>query len=127
MKLDKNTYQSLLAKAKENPRLRFAMDLRTTPEDKSQRMLNALIPGTEVPIHRHINTSETAVILYGHIDEIFYDEEGNELERHSLHCGEGLQIPSGCFHSINVYEPTILLEVKDGAYSPILPEDIITK
>lgn len=127
MELNKSLYTQLLEQAKGNLRLRQALDLRTTADDKSQRLLNALIPGTQVPIHRHTASSETAIVLYGHIDEMFYDEVGNELERHSLHCGEGLQIPSGCFHSICVYEPSILLEVKDGAYSPILPEDIITK
>ncbi len=127
MQLNTELYKSILEQAKNNPRLRQAMDLRTTTEDNSQRMLNALIPGTQIPIHRHTKTSETSVILYGSIDEIFYDIDGNELVRYTLHVGDGLQIPVGQFHTIEVKEPSILLEIKDGAYSPAKQEDIIEK
>lgn len=127
MELNKELYKDLLEQAKSNPRLRQALDLRTTPEDGSQRMLNALIPGTQVPIHRHTSSAETAIILYGHIDEIYFDNEGNETECHSLHVGDGLQIPIGQFHTVEVHEPSILLEVKDGAYMPAKPEDLINK
>lgn len=127
MKLGIELYKELLEQAKNNPRLRQALDLRTTSEDNSQRLLNALIPGTEVPIHRHTASAETAVILYGHIDEIYFNAEGNETSRHSLHVGEALQIPVGQFHTVEVYEPAILLEIKDGAYAPVMPEDMIIK
>lgn len=127
MQLNTELYKSILEQAKNNPRLRQAMDLRTTTEDNSQRMLNALIPGTQIPIHRHTTTSETSVILYGSIEEIFYDIDGNELVRYTLHVGDGLQIPVGQFHTIEVKEPSILLEIKDGAYSPAKQEDIIEK
>ena len=127
MQLNTELYKRILEQAKNNPRLRQAMDLRTTTEDNSQRMLNALIPGTQIPIHRHTTTSETSVILYGSIDEIFYDIDGNELARYTLHVGDGLQIPVGQFHTIEVKEPSILLEIKDGAYSPAKQEDIIEK
>ena len=127
MELNKDLYTQLLEQAKDNPRLRQAMDLRTTSEDQSQRLLNALLPGTVVPIHRHTTTTETAIILYGCIDEIYYDNDGNETSRHPLHVGDGLQIPVGQFHTVEVYEPSILLEVKDGAYAPAKPEDMILK
>ena len=127
MELNKELYKDILKQAKVNPRLRQALDLRTTSEDGSQRMLNALIPGTQVPIHRHTSSAETAIILYGHIDEIYYDNDGNETERHSLHVGDGLQIPVGQFHTVEVHEPSILLEVKDGKYEPVKPEDVIAK
>lgn len=127
MELNKDLYLQLLEQAKGNPRLRQALDLRTTDKDQSQRLLNALIPGTQVPIHRHPTTAETAIILYGHIDEIYYDNEGNEIERHELKVGDGLQIPVGQFHTVEVHEPSILLEVKDGAYAPAKPEDMILK
>lgn len=127
MQLNTELYQQLLDQAKQNPRLRQAMDLRTTPDDNSQRMLNALIPGTQVPIHRHPITSETAIILYGCIDEMYYDNDGNEIARYTLCVGDGLQIPVGQFHTVEVKEPSILLEVKDGAYSPAKTEDIIEK
>lgn len=125
MELNNTLYETLLQQAAENPRLRQAMDLRTTDNDQSQRMLNALMPGTQVPIHRHITSSETAIILYGQVDEMFYDKDGNETARHILHVGEGLQIPVGQFHTIEVHEPSILLEMKDGPYAPVNPEDII--
>lgn len=127
MELNKDLYTQLLEQAKVNPRLRQAMDLRTTSEDQSQRLLNALLPGTQVPIHRHPATAETAVILYGHIDEIYYDNDGNETSRHTLNIGDGLQIPVGQFHTVEVHEPSILLEVKDGAYAPAKSENIILK
>lgn len=127
MELNKTLYLQLLEQAKDNPRLRQALDLRTTSDDQSQRLLNALIPGTLVPIHRHPTTTETAVILYGHIDEIYYDNEGHEIERHSLRVGDGLQIPVGQFHTVEVHEPSILLEIKDGAYAPAKPEDMMIK
>lgn len=127
MELNKTLYLQLLEQAKDNPRLRQALDLRTTSDDQSQRLLNALIPGTLVPIHRHPTTTETAVILYGHIDEIYYDNEGHEIDRHSLRVGDGLQIPVGQFHTVEVHEPSILLEIKDGAYAPAKPEDMIIK
>lgn len=127
MELNETLYLQLLEQAKENPRLRQAMDLRTTSEDQSQRLLNALLPGTVVPIHRHTTTTETAIILHGCIDEIYYDNEGNETSRHTLHVGDGLQIPVGQFHTVEVHEPSILLEVKDGAYAPVKPEDMISK
>ena len=127
MELNKELYKELLEQAKSNPRLRQALDLRTTREDGSQRMLNALIPGTQVPIHRHTSSAETSIILYGHIEEIYFDNEGNETERHSLHVGDGIQIPIGQFHTVEVHEPSILLEVKDGVYTPAKPEDIIAK
>lgn len=110
-----------------NPSLRQALDLRTTDKDQSQRLLDALIPGTQVPIHRHPTTAETAIILYGHIDEIYYDNEGNEIERHELKVGDGLQNPVGQFHTVEAHEPSILLEIKDVAYAPTKPEDMINK
>ena len=127
MELNETLYLQLLVQAKANPRLRQALDLRTTSDDQSQRLLNALIPGTQVPIHRHPTTAETAIILYGCIDEIYYDNDGNEISRHTLHVGDGLQIPVGQFHTVEVHEPSILLEVKDGAYAPAKPENMIIK
>lgn len=127
MIIGKQLLDNLSAQAKANPRLRQNYDLRTSSEDGSQRMLNALLPGTEVPIHRHPASAETAVILYGHIDEIYFDAGGKELERHPLYAGDGLQIPVGQFHTVEVHEPSILLEIKDGAYSPAKPEDMILK
>lgn len=127
MELNSTLYERLLQQAAVNPRLRQAFDLRTSSNDQSQRMLNALMPGTSVPIHRHTTTSETAIVLHGQLDELYYDEKGIETSRHTLHVGEGIQIPVGQYHTIEVLEPAILLEVKDGPYAPANPEDIIQK
>ena len=113
----------LLAKAKESPRLRMNYDLRTSSADTSQRMLNALLPGTEVPIHRHEDTAETVVCLCGRLEELIYEEmpDGTfqEVSRHLLCPSEekyGIQIPAGAWHTICVLEPSVIFEAKDGAY-----------
>lgn len=118
----------LLKEASGNERLRWNFDLRNSSEDTSQRMLNALQPGTIVPIHRHIDTSETVVCLKGRLEEIFYDEinEENtakgifrERERILLVPSEGklgIQVPKAVWHSISVIEPSVIFEVKDGKY-----------
>ena len=116
----------LLEQAKASPRLRMNYDLRTSSADTSQRMLNALIPTTVVPIHRHEETSETVVCLCGRLEEIFYEEtecgQGfKEIARYLLCPAEGkygIQIPNGVWHTIRVIEPSVIFEAKDGAYMP---------
>ena len=83
MKIDKSLLDSLTQKAKESPRLRMNLDMRTSAEDGSQRMLNALEPGTELPIHRHRKTTETVVILRGSATQYFYDDNGNVTEHYT--------------------------------------------
>ncbi len=121
--LDKLTEQ-----AKENPRLRQSYDLRTTAEDHSQRMLNALEPGTIMPIHRHTSTSETMVMVRGKLIERFYDEDGNVTEEIMMEPGgefSVVQIPVGQWHSLEVIESgTIIFEAKDGPYRPLEPDEI---
>lgn len=123
MIIDQNLLDSLSAQAKANPRLRQSYDLRTTPEDKSQRMLNALEPGTIMPIHRHRNTSETMVMVRGKLIERFYDYNGNITEEFVMEpCGQYamLQIEVGRWHSLEVLEEgTVIFEAKDGAYEPL--------
>ena len=130
----------LLARASESPRLRQNYDLRTSAGDTSQRMLNALLPDTEVPIHRHEDTTETVVCLMGRLEEIIYEEvveyvseqtsgiedvmqkrTFKEVARHLLCPAEGrygIQIPQGAWHTIRVIEPSVIFEAKDGAYKP---------
>lgn len=127
MIIDRKKLEELLAAAKESPRLRVAYDLRTTPEDQSQRMLNAMLPGTQVPIHRHTTSTEVVTILYGRMTEIFFDEEGNETERFLLDAQgdiRGISIPLYQWHTVEVTEPCVILEAKDGAYAPARPEDL---
>ena len=127
MIVDKRLLDELSAKAKTSPRLRCNMDLRNSAEDLSQRMLNALEPGTEMPIHRHKGSSETCVCIRGHFEEYFYDEEGNLTETIDMvPGGTVLNIPAGQWHSLRCLESgTILLEAKDGAYSPLSPDEIM--
>lgn len=119
MELDRELIEDLLARAKENPRLRQNFDLRTSPDDGSQRMLNALLPGTIVPIHRHPLSNETIILLSGRVDELFYDEKGNEIERIPLDPLKGqfgCVVPKGVWHTVDVLERSVLFETKDGRY-----------
>ena len=122
MQIDDKLLDELLAEAAQSPRLRMNRDLRNTPADQSQRMLNALLPGTVLPIHRHEETSETVVIMRGKMDEVFYDgEQGSEIARFTLdvRLGHyGMSIPRGMWHSVEVHEPTVIVEMKDGPYVP---------
>lgn len=123
MVINDDFINTLLAQAKESPRLRQHYDLRNSAADTSQRMLNALLPGTEVPVHRHEETAETVVCLTGKLEEIFYEEVGDgtfrEISRQQLSPHEGLygmQIPAGVWHTVHVIEPSVIFEAKDGAY-----------
>lgn len=125
MIIDQNLIEELWKQAAESPRLRQNFDLRTSNADTSQRMLNALLPGTEVPIHRHEDTSETVVCLCGRLEEIIYEEQPDgtfgEVSRELLCPAEGrygMQIPAGAWHTIRVIEPSVIFEAKDGAYRP---------
>lgn len=119
LEINNDFVKELLKRAESNPRLRQNFDLRTSGDDCSQRMLNALLPGTEVPIHRHPRSSENVVCICGKMDEILYDDNGNETERINLCPSEGrfgCSVPAGAWHTVFVYEPTVLYEAKDGKY-----------
>ena len=131
MVIDNNILDILSAQAKVNPRMRQAMDLRNSPEDVSQRMLNALEPGTVMPIHRHHASSETVVILRGRIRWIFYDDNGQETERVVLDAnGEPrmLNVEKDRWHSLECLESgSVLYESKDGPYHPLEEDEIMVK
>ena len=144
MEINKDLLNGLFEQAKGNPRLRQNLDLRTSAADTSQRMLNALLPGTVVPVHRHEDTSETVVCLCGKMDEVIYEEvvtyedaasealpmgmdaqgvirkvEYREVQRIRLCPAEGkfgCQVPKGAWHTVEVMEPSVIFEAKDGAY-----------
>ena len=121
MQIDNVLFDDLQDKAKISPRLRMHYDLRPTADDQSQRILNALEPGTDLPIHRHNTSSETIFLLRGRLDEIFYDDNGNETQRIHLNPSAGVygcNIPIGQWHSIEVFEPSVIIEMKDGRYDP---------
>ena len=144
MEINKDLIDSLFVQAKVNPRLRQNYDLRTSSADTSQRMLNALLPRTVVPIHRHEDTTETVICLCGRLDEVIYEEvttygnaatdaapmgmdtqdvvrkvEYREVQRIHLCPAEakyGCQIPKGAWHTVEVIEPSVIFEAKDGMY-----------
>lgn len=119
MKIDNEFLNTLFESAKENPRLRQNCDLRTSADDNSQRMLNALLPKTVVPIHRHQRSTENVFVLCGKLVEVFYDENFNEVERILLSPTEGKYgcvIPQGVWHTVEVLEPSVIFEAKDGKY-----------
>ena len=144
MEINKELLDKLFEQAKENPRLRQNYDLRTSSSDTSQRMLNALLPGTVVPIHRHEDTTESVICLCGKLDEVIYEEvvtyentssdampmgmdsqdvarkvEYREVQRIRLCPAEakyGCQIAQGAWHTVEVIEPSVIFEAKDGAY-----------
>ena len=126
MIIDNKVLNELSDKAKESPRLRCNLDLRNSAEDQSQRMLNALEPGTVMPIHRHRNSGETCICVLGHFEEYFYDENGVLTDTVDMVPGGPiLNIEAGQWHSLRCLEPnTILFEAKDGPWVPLGEEDV---
>ena len=137
MNFDKKVLDELTQRAKESPRLRMNLDLRNSPEDGSQRMLNALEPGTVLPVHRHRTTSEVVVMLRGRAVQYLYDEQGRETDAVLLAAGAldgegvpgavpGMTIAKGQWHKlVSLESGTVIFEAKDGAYEPIGAEDIL--
>ena len=117
--IDQNLLQKLFEQAKASDRRRQNYDLRTNAQDGSQRMLNALLPGTEVPVHRHPKSNENVILLVGRLDEVFFDENGNETERIHLDPSignYGCVVPANVWHTIEVIEPSVIYEAKDGKF-----------
>lgn len=119
MEINKDFLGKLFEQAVVNPRLRQNLDLRTSANDNSQRMLNALLPGTVVPIHRHPQSTENVFLLCGNIVEVIYDENGKEIERIHLDPtvgNYGCVVPQGAWHTVEALEPSVIYEAKDGKY-----------
>ena len=119
MEINKDFLGKLFEQAVENPRLRQNFDLRTSSADNSQRMLNALLPGTVVPVHRHPHSNENVILLCGKLVEISCDDDGNETERIPLDPivgNYGCVVPPGVWHTVEVLEPSVIYEAKDGKY-----------
>ena len=139
MKIDNILLDNLTAQAQALPRLRMNLDLRNSDADSSQRMLNAIEPGSMVPVHRHRKTSETVVVLRGRVVEEYYDDAGVLVEsfvlgdchvadapRNDVPVACALNIPAGQWHTLRALESgTVILEMKDGAYEPIQECDIL--
>ena len=119
MEINKDFLGKLFELAVENPRLRQNFDLRTSSSDNSQRMLNALLPGTVVPVHRHPHSNENVILLCGKLVEVFCDDDGNETERILLDPvvgNYGCVVPPGVWHTVEVLESSVIYEAKDGKY-----------
>ena len=130
MKITQAILDKLTEEAKASPRLRMNMDLRNSDADQSQRMLNALEPGTVMPIHRHHGSSEAVVILRGKIRWMFYDENGKETESVILDANGPVRMlvaEKDRWHSLECLESgTVLFEAKDGEYTPLAENDILS-
>lgn len=116
------------AQAENSPRLRMNFNLHESLDAKAQRLINVLLPGTILPIHRHRHTAETYVLLRGKMAVVFYDETGAQTERYQLDPtigNYGVQIPKGQWHTVEVIEPSAIFEVKDGPYTPLTHEDMM--
>lgn len=131
MIIDQKLLDELSAQAKANPRLRQAYDLRTTPEDNSQRILNAVEPGTVLPIHRHRGSTETIVCLRGKVVQHYYNDNGEKIASYELAPNTAqiaMSVPVGQWHALDSLEDgTVILECKDGAYEPLRDEDVLTR
>lgn len=131
VKIDSVLLDRLTEQAKVSERLRMNYDLRNSAEDTSQRMLNAIEPGSVVPVHRHRTTSETVICLRGKFVEEFFDDAGMIVESFEVAAGSSLcalNIPAGVWHTLRSLESgTVILEVKDGRYEPMGDGDVIKR
>ena len=120
--ITQDTLDQLTEQAKSSPRKRMNLDLRNSPEDQSQRMLNAIEPASCIPLHYHRHSSETVVCLRGRLVEEFYDAAGQLTETFEVTPGGPiavLNVPAGQWHIARALESgTVILEMKDGKYVP---------
>lgn len=125
MIIDNKELDKLSQIAKSSGRLRASLDLRNSEFDYSQRLLNAIEPGTKMAIHCHKNTSETVTCIRGHFKEIIYNNDGLIIKSIDMRPGVVINIPAGQWHSLESLESgTVLLSCKDGAYAPLKPEEL---
>ena len=129
MKLDKVLFDKIAEQAAASPRLRMHYDLRDSADENGQRMLNVLLPGTKSAIHRHSNTSEVVICIYGSFIERFDDEKGQETDCFTLTSGSdfpGWVIPMGLYHSLEATDAmSVIVEAKAGKYNPEKTEEFL--
>ena len=127
--IDENLLDAVSEKAVVSPRLRMNYNFHETMDAKAQKLLNALEPGTELPIHRHLHTSESYILLRGKIRVLFYNEAKElteSIELNPMDGKYGVDISAGQWHTLEVLESgTVIFEVKDGPYTPLSAEDIL--
>lgn len=128
MIIDNHLIDEVTRQAEKSSRLRMNFNLHDSLDAKAQRLLNVLLPGTELPVHRHMHTAETYVLLRGKMMVVFYNDQGEPTERFlldPLKGNYGVQIPQGQWHGIEVIEPSTIFEVKDGPYTPLSQDNIL--
>ena len=128
MIIDDELLDGVTGEAEKSPRLRMNFNLHENLDAKAQRLINVLLPCTPLTVHRHRHTAETYALLRGRMFVVFYNDLGEQTERFLLdpHIGNyGVNIPAGQWHTVEVIEPSAILEVKDGPYTPLAPEDIM--
>lgn len=127
--IDQQLLATVTEQAKASPRLRMNYNFHESLDAKAQRLLNALEPGTVLPIHRHQHTPEMYIILKGSIKVLFYNAEGEVTDETILVAGNerlGVDIPAGQWHTLEVLETgTVIFEVKEGPYAALEPSDIL--
>ncbi len=128
MLINNTLLNEITKEAGASPRLRMNYNLHESLDAKAQRLINVLLPGTPLPIHRHRHTAETYILLRGKMFVVFYNDLGAQIERFLLDPSlgnYGVQIPRGQWHTVEVIEPSAIFEVKDGPYTPLEPEDML--
>lgn len=128
MIIDSKLLDKVAAEAFQSHRLRMNYNLHENSDSKAQKIINVLLPGTAISIHRHQETSETFIILQGKLFVVFYNDMGAQTERYLLDSAKGnygVEIPKGQWHGIEVIEPSAVFEVKDGPYTPVEPENML--
>jgi len=128
MTIDDRLLDKITREAETSPRLRMNHNLHERPDSGAQRLVNVLLPGTHLPVHRHMHTAETYILLRGRMKVLLYNDRGEQTGCHLLapaHGNYGIHIPMGQWHTVEVLEPTAILEVKDGPYTPLAPGDIL--
>lgn len=128
MELNDETLNRLLERAADSPRLRMNFNLHDSEAAPSQRLLNALLPGTQIAVHRHLTTAETYIVVRGHIEVMFHADNGEVTSTFDLDPKSGrfgVNIPAGQWHSLRVVEPTVIFETKDGPYMPLTDDNIL--
>lgn len=127
MMINDHLLNKISGEAHESPRLRMNFNLHESLDAKAQRLINVLLPGTIIPVHRHTHTAETYILLRGKMCVVFFNDLGEQTERFLLDAkigNYGVQIPKGQWHGVEIIEPSAIFEVKDGPYTPLSPEDI---
>lgn len=127
--IDNKLLDQVSTQAENSPRLRMNHNFHTSPQASAQRLLNAIEPGTEIAIHRHLHTAETYILLRGKIKITYYNDRKEKTETallDPLQGQYGIHIPAGQWHTLEVLETkSVIFEVKDGPYTPLTPENIL--